>query len=79
MVRLTYGVLPTREEFQRRFAEECPGGRCVVHEDRRLPGDCTFDELWQEILRAHGEYRAGSGDAGDWLSGTLSCFGFEWT
>lgn len=89
MIRsMTFGVMPSREEFDAACAapdEEC--GRSVDDDgfsfgnDPRV-GDCTLSpaELWDELQRAHAEYAGGGGDeaAGDWCSSVLHLLGFEW-
>lgn len=83
---MTFGVMPSREEFDAACAEEDPdNGRSVDNHgfgfgnDPRV-GSVTMggDELWKELTRAHGEYEAGSEASGDWCSSVLGCLGFEW-
>ena len=77
---LTFGEMPSREQFDAawdetaaREREESPGGLGVrtgtfgFGRDPRM-GDCrlTRDELWDELVKAHGEYvqEDGPEDAG---------------
>jgi len=65
-VSMTYGVMPTREQFDAACDEpdpECgPNGSIAATgfrfgNDKRV-GDATLspDELWNELQRAHAEY-----------------------
>jgi hypothetical protein len=88
---MTYGVMPSREEFDEACSLVDPdNGRSVDGDGFRFGndprvGDCTLssDELWDELVKAHGEYESDGesplGDrAGDWCSSVLGCLGFEW-
>jgi hypothetical protein len=50
MISLTFGVMPTREQFAECFSREVPGGVYRIRNDK-LMGDADFDEqeLWDEI------------------------------
>lgn len=87
-VSMTYGVMPTREQFDAACdepdPERGPNGSAAATgfrfgNDKRV-GDATLspDELWTELQRAHAEWEAGSEEAGDWCSSVLGCLGFEW-
>lgn len=83
---MTYGVMPSLEEFDAACAEpddEC--GKSVddlgfsFGNDPRIGTDTlTGAELWNELRKAHGEWEAGDEKAGDWCSCVLGCLGFEW-
>lgn len=83
---MTYGVMPTREEFDAACAEpdeDC--GKSVddlgfsFGNDPRIGTDIlTTSELWGGAPRARGEWEAGDEMAGDWCSAVLGCLGFEW-
>lgn len=83
---MTYGVMPTREEFGAAWAEpdeEC--GKSVddlgfsFGNDERIGSDTlTGTELWREVEKARAEWEAGDEKAGDWCSAVLGCLGFEW-
>lgn len=83
---MTYGVMPTREEFDAACSEpdeEC--GKSVddlgfsFRNDERIGSDTlTGTELWIELEKAHIEWEAGDERAGDWCSFVLGCLGFEW-
>lgn len=83
---MTYGVMPSREEFDTACAEpDEERGRSVEElgfsfgNDERIGTDTlTSGELWEELQRAHDEWEAGDERAGDWCSAVLGCVGFEW-
>lgn len=88
MQSMTYGVLPTEEEFTEAYNDsELIDGMFHFGNDQRL-GNCELNctELWKEVCKAHSEYVQGTGclrtedseTAGDWCSLVLSCLGFEW-
>ena len=83
---MTYGVMPSLEDFDAACAEpdyEC--GKSVddvgfsFGNDRRSGTDTlTGTELWKELQKARAEFEAGDEKASDWCSGVLGCLGFEW-
>lgn len=84
MRTLTYGVLPTREEFETAFDQYVPGIRFEFDNDPRV-GTCelTASELWQELEDAVGawesaRYHKTREAAGQWCSAVLSVLGFKW-
>ena len=88
MISMTYGVMPSREQFDaacREHDPDDPPQACVAEQgfrfgkDKRV-GDAhlTPDELWAELGRAKAEYDAGDEASGDWCSSVLGCLGFEW-
>lgn len=87
---LTYGVLPSREEFETAFDQYVPGIRFEFDNDPRV-GTCalTASELWEELVKAREEslgvcsIKAPHAPcsieaAGQWCSDVLSVLGFEW-
>lgn len=88
MITMTYGVMPSREQFDAACLEVEDGDppqACVADQgfpfenDKRVGSDrLTPDELWAELGRAKSEYDAGDEASGDWCSGVLGCLGFEW-
>jgi len=82
---MTYGNLPTREVFDRQFAELVSDGEFRFGNDKRV-GTCALspDELWAEIQKAHAEWDGPQADAdkqdeaGEWCSTVLECLGIEW-
>lgn len=83
---MTYGVMPSLEEFEAACAEsdsEC--GKSVddlgfsFGNDERIGTDTlTSGELWEELQMAREEWEEGDEKAGDWCSAVLGCLGFEW-
>jgi len=86
MVSMTYGTLPTQDEFLRAFANEVEGTRYRIRaglSDRRIidDGDYTSAELWVEVQKLtyrwlHGQPFAEQ--AGNLASAILETLGFEW-
>lgn len=58
---MTYGVLPTREEFDAAFEANCGGhyGDAFAFGNDSRVGTCelTCSELWAELTKAQGEWR----------------------
>ena len=82
---MTFGVMPTEEQFDQACQMVDDEGRSVAEHgfgfgnDPRVGTDrLTQGELWKECQRAFEEYSQGSDPAGDWLSSVLGCLGFEW-
>ena len=83
---MTYGLMPSREEFDTACAEpdsEC--GKSVddvgfsFGNDERIGTDAlTSGELLEELQTAREEWEEGDEKAGDWCSAVLGCLGFEW-
>jgi len=92
MISMTYGELPTFEQYDAAWDEleaegELRGGKFHFGNDKRIGTDALNKfELWEEIQKAnkeYGELLEGDTDQdpeliGDWLSSVLSCLGFEW-
>ena len=77
---MSYGVLPTKEEFDAAFDEECPSGQFRFGNDP-IVGNSTLtcDELWEELQYEHEVWEtAGNEESGDWCSSVLTVLGFEW-
>jgi hypothetical protein len=83
MQSMTYGILPTEEEFRAAYdATELRDGLFHFGNDKRL-GNCALNctDLWTEVCKAHEEYSNDMSEfdeTGDWLSCVLDCLGFEW-
>lgn len=77
---MTYGDLPTEEEFDAAWdAAQLPGGKFAFGNDERVgTANLSQVETWAEIQKAHAEWEAGSEQAGDWLSSVMGTLGFEW-
>lgn len=80
MTSMTFGVMPTREQFDAGWdACEPRGDRFHFGNDKRIGNDAlTQEELWKEVVKAHGEFEEGDEDAGDWCSSVLGCLDIEW-
>lgn len=91
MQSMTYGTLPTREEFDAAFERECPKGFNVMLGatdseacDGFNFGDGTYtaDELWDVITRVIAYWECGpAGEAEaamDLMSSAMRILGFEW-
>lgn len=79
MISSTYGVLPTKEQFDKAFEVQCPEGFKVGND--KLYGNHTFscEELWSAVLhRTKLFLEEGDDISGDWASCVLYCLGFEW-
>ena len=79
MISMTYGGMPTRDDFDQ--AWECHVGKNTFsfRNDKRVGDwDATATELWDEMQKAHAEFENGSEAAGDWLSSVMWCLGYEW-
>jgi hypothetical protein len=90
---MTYGQMPTRDQFARAWdktveRERAEGNAGGVQtgtfgfgRDPRL-GTCRLsrDELWAEINKAYKEAseEGGYDRAGSWISSVLYCLGIEW-
>jgi len=76
----TYGVMPTRQEFDEAYEDaSIPGRGFRFRNCKRVgTGELSGPELWEELVKAHSEYEAGDEAAGDWCSAVLGCLGWEW-
>jgi len=84
-MRLTYGVLPTYDEFVDAFAGDLgEGGVYQIRNCKRCGNvDLTCDELWEYLNGAVAEFHDAQCDdtqewAGDWASAVLQTLGIEW-
>jgi len=79
---MTYGVMPTLEEFERAFDEKCPSGMFTVRNCKRVGNEnYTCFGLWTEVQTAVLEWglnEESSEAAGNWASAILASLGFEW-
>jgi hypothetical protein len=82
MQSMTYGEMPTQEDFDEAFsrAEDEEGRTGFSFGNDPRVGTCELDatELWAELQKAREEYEEGDDEAGDWCSSVLSTLGFEW-
>lgn len=86
MKTLTYGQLPSREDFTEAFRAQCPDGGYEFKNDERV-GSCSLSEgaLWGKIVEAHRMFEDDhnvtceqSDQAGEWCSAVLFSLEFEW-
>lgn len=75
--RFSYGVLPSRDEFDDAFDWECSStGRYKISNDRHgRNGNFDARELWHLV---NSEVKDGSDESLDFVSAVLSTLGFEW-
>jgi hypothetical protein len=83
----TYGVLPSKEEFDAQFDVAVGHGNTFSFgNDKRIGNDhLTCDELWIELKQAVEEFEGTAvlpiqkqNDAGNWASVVLFCLNIEW-
>lgn len=93
-VTLTFGVLPSFQQFAEAFSEEFPDGLCAFYRDKRVSSKCFgVETLWKEVQVATGEFHSGKAirngihselteegilNAGDWVSRVLESLKIEW-
>ena len=80
MVRLTYGVLPSLEDFEAAFRRETvstKGWYRISNCKRVGTGSFTCAELWNELDMATSENEC-TDESLDWASCILYTLGFEW-
>lgn len=82
MMSLTYGQLPTQEQFDFSFTDldsYFSIGGFMFRNDKRV-GTIVLSrsELWKELNKAVYEWGNGDNETGDWCSCVLQCLGFEW-
>lgn len=79
---LTYGELPTEEQFKNAYhlaAEGSEHDGFTFHNDSRVGNGClTRAELWNELQAACEEFLGGDDQAGEWCSCVLSVLDIEW-
>jgi hypothetical protein len=84
----TFGVMPTREEFDRCWQQTMNSETTFSFGNDSRVGNCelTQEELWKELLQAkedwdlleEDETSPSPSETGDWLSCVLGVLGFEW-
>lgn len=78
---MTYGQMPTREEFDAAFEEICPDGYFKFGNDP-IYGDSwvTASDLWAKMNSIMESAIAPDEDAEqvDWVGDVLNVLGFEW-
>ena len=85
-MRLTYGELPTREQFEDAFEGDLgPDGVYQVRNCKRVGNqDFTCAGLFDEVTKATHAWQWGEmadepfEQAGDWASAVLQTLGIEW-
>lgn len=78
---LSYGQMPTRDQFDRMFARQCgEDGRYLISNDKGgRDGDYTASQLWKLLQVEVSEFNNNEGDEnGDFVSAVLSTLGIEW-
>lgn len=79
MKSMTFGQLPSEDEFQAAFDKHCPLGTFAFSRDKRVgDDDLTASRLWGELTLAVEQFEKGDEEAGSWASAVLSMLGFEW-
>lgn len=86
MISMTYGILPSEDDFRKAFEvlePEMRDGKFHFGNDKRV-GTCamTCSELWLEVQKAFTEFESDptweENGPGDWVSAVLYCLDFEW-
>ncbi len=78
---MTYGILPAYWEYSSKYLAEIGDGEGFRFGNDKRVGTCTLtcDELWTELVKAHGEFsETGDEAAGDWCSSVLGLLKIEW-
>jgi hypothetical protein len=89
MLSMTYGTMPTREQYDEAWnkledQEELRGHKFHFGNDPRMGTDAlTQYELWDELVKAHHEFETSDDEneideVGDWMSSVLYCLNIEW-
>ena len=84
MRSMTYGVLPSEEEFREAFDHVVTNPRGFRFGNDQRVGTCALSatELWREIQEAKLEMEESLGwesdRASNWLTCVLDVLGFEW-
>lgn len=81
MLSMTYGVMPTRKDFDQAWDNSIAGESLTFNfrNDSRLgDNNLTNNELWLELNSARAEYEKGDEKSGEWCSAVLYILGFEW-
>ncbi len=83
-ISVTWGTMPTFEEFERAFDEVCEDGEFQFGNDRIVGSDkLNVYELWDTVndvwVRAGGAPTVADADADEaWVSDILLTLGWEW-
>jgi|HubBroStandDraft_6_1064221.scaffolds.fasta_scaffold289991_3 hypothetical protein len=81
---MNYGEMPSREEYDLAWEQAVDRNKFRFGNDKRIGDDAlSQDELWDELQKAHLEFKAARNPTeidtvGDWLSSVLYCLGIEW-
>jgi hypothetical protein len=75
---MSYGQLPTREEFSDAFYEEVPNKFSVGNDPYLGTDEFTESELWKALKDLKEQWEEGDDGAGDTASSILYVLGFEW-
>jgi len=86
---MSYGVMPSKDDFEAAFEAKCPNGKFAFGNDKIVGTDkLTCTQLWDELQKQRNRWEnfpddedddGSKGDqAGDWCSCVLSVLGFEW-
>jgi hypothetical protein len=78
MKSMTYGVLPSKEEFLNEVIIEGDDKVTFGNDERFGTVTVTAEEVYEELKKAVEEWKEGNEWAGDWASCVLSVFNFEW-
>lgn len=83
MKTLTYGNLPTYDDFATAFESDLDLGPNTLYHIRNDPyfgsDDLTCTEIYEQLERARDDWeKNGSEPAGDFASAVLTTLGFEW-
>ena len=76
---MSWGVFPSRKDFNRAFDEEVPGLRYRIRNDSIVgDDDFTASELWALCRKLKRRADRGNDAAGDLASAIMESLGFEW-
>lgn len=87
MQSMTYGTLPTREEFEAAFDRQCPNGYEIQLSDsdsraadgfRLGDGSWSEPDLWEACNEIVSAYKEDDVQAIDLVSCIMETLGFEW-
>jgi len=80
MIRMTFGVLPSVEDFYSQFKKVCESGRFSFRNDLYVGNDSlSTSELWDLVQTMVADYEeTSSEEIGNWCSCVLQVLGFEW-
>jgi len=80
---MTFGVMPTRAQFDECWEREVVGQFAFGNDERVGTCELSQDELWEELNAAHSQWVETTEDdeweeTGSWMSSVLYCLGIEW-